>query len=233
MTTPLRPAPGGPCVQAPVDIWLAAPTMAVTKWWLGERSWAQLLRHPDVHMHGDLALQRQMHHPLTRRPFALLIVANPLPHRLRMQAQMLGHPRDPPAPARAPAHAPSPPQVPSAQPGTCSSSPCRRSFPDLTASKITGAVQPDPAGFACEPLRCGVRARRAAVLRCGSKHWSSRATRGHSRAKDRNCLWISWQPTAVDQPTRVASFVAPNAGDWGGCGLACGSGGNNSAGRGH
>ncbi|HJP77872.1 MAG TPA: hypothetical protein VJ914_26615 [Pseudonocardiaceae bacterium] len=46
---------------APVDIWLAAPTMAVTRWWLGERSWAQLLRQPGVHLHGELALQRQMH----------------------------------------------------------------------------------------------------------------------------------------------------------------------------
>ncbi|WP_410659686.1 winged helix-turn-helix transcriptional regulator [Amycolatopsis sp. lyj-112] len=55
---------------APVDIWLAAPTMAVTRWWLGERSWAQLLRHPDVHMHGDLALQRQVHRWFTRYVFS-------------------------------------------------------------------------------------------------------------------------------------------------------------------
>jgi DNA-binding HxlR family transcriptional regulator len=55
---------------ASVDIWLAAPTMAVTRWWLGERSWAQLLRHPDVHMHGDLALQRQMHRWFTRYMFS-------------------------------------------------------------------------------------------------------------------------------------------------------------------
>lgn len=55
---------------APVDIWLAAPTMAVTKWWLGERSWAQLLHHPDVHIHGDSALQRQMHRWFTRYVFS-------------------------------------------------------------------------------------------------------------------------------------------------------------------
>ncbi|GAA3685812.1 HxlR family transcriptional regulator [Lentzea atacamensis] len=55
---------------APVDIWLAAPTMAVTRWWLGELSWAQLLRHPDVHMYGDLALQRQMHRWFSRYVFS-------------------------------------------------------------------------------------------------------------------------------------------------------------------
>lgn len=55
---------------APVDIWLAAPTMAVTRWWLGERSWAQLLRHPGVHMYGDLALQRQMHRWFSRYVFS-------------------------------------------------------------------------------------------------------------------------------------------------------------------
>ncbi|WP_225726143.1 MULTISPECIES: helix-turn-helix domain-containing protein [unclassified Nocardia] len=54
---------------APVDIWLAAPIMAVTRWWLGEWSWAQLLRHPDVHVHGDLALQRRMHRWFTRYVF--------------------------------------------------------------------------------------------------------------------------------------------------------------------
>jgi DNA-binding HxlR family transcriptional regulator len=54
---------------APVDIWLAAPTIAVTRWWLGESSWAQLLRHPDVHIHGDLALQRRMHRWFQRYVF--------------------------------------------------------------------------------------------------------------------------------------------------------------------
>ncbi|GAB3387084.1 winged helix-turn-helix transcriptional regulator [Amycolatopsis echigonensis] len=54
---------------AAVDIWLAAPAMAVTRWWLGERSWAELLRHPDVHIDGDLPLQRQMHRWFTRYVF--------------------------------------------------------------------------------------------------------------------------------------------------------------------
>lgn len=63
---------------APVDIWLAAPTMAVTRWWLGERSWAQLLRHPDAHLHGDLALQRQMHRWFTRYVFSADAMGTPL-----------------------------------------------------------------------------------------------------------------------------------------------------------
>lgn len=46
---------------APVDVWLAAPTAAATRWWLGHLSWAQLLRQPGVRVHGDRALQRQMH----------------------------------------------------------------------------------------------------------------------------------------------------------------------------
>ncbi|HEX6873709.1 MAG TPA: helix-turn-helix domain-containing protein [Micromonosporaceae bacterium] len=44
----------------PVDVWLTAPTAELTRWWLGQRSWAQLLRHPDVHVHGSRALQRQL-----------------------------------------------------------------------------------------------------------------------------------------------------------------------------
>ncbi|WP_165436182.1 winged helix-turn-helix transcriptional regulator [Amycolatopsis suaedae] len=47
---------------APVDLWLSAPTMDVTRWWLGELSWAQLMRRPGVHLHGDRALQRQIRH---------------------------------------------------------------------------------------------------------------------------------------------------------------------------
>jgi len=46
---------------APVDVWLTTPTEAATKWWLGHLSWAQLLRQPGVGVHGDRALQRQMH----------------------------------------------------------------------------------------------------------------------------------------------------------------------------
>lgn len=45
---------------APVDLWLAAPLAAVTRWWLGQLSWGQLLRQPGVRIHGDRALQRQM-----------------------------------------------------------------------------------------------------------------------------------------------------------------------------
>jgi DNA-binding HxlR family transcriptional regulator len=46
---------------APVDVWLTAPTAAASNWWLGHLSWAQLLRQPEVRVHGDRALQRQMH----------------------------------------------------------------------------------------------------------------------------------------------------------------------------
>ncbi|RDI43246.1 winged helix-turn-helix transcriptional regulator [Nocardia mexicana] len=45
---------------APVDLWLTAPTMALTRWWLGDLSWGRLLRHPEVHVHGDRTLQRQL-----------------------------------------------------------------------------------------------------------------------------------------------------------------------------
>jgi DNA-binding HxlR family transcriptional regulator len=46
---------------APVDVWLTTPTLAATRWWLGHLSWAELLRQPQVRVHGDRALQRQMH----------------------------------------------------------------------------------------------------------------------------------------------------------------------------
>jgi DNA-binding HxlR family transcriptional regulator len=46
---------------APVDVWLTATTAAASNWWLGHLSWAQLLRQPGVRVHGDRALQRQMH----------------------------------------------------------------------------------------------------------------------------------------------------------------------------
>jgi DNA-binding HxlR family transcriptional regulator len=54
---------------APVDVWLTAPTAELTRWWLGQRSWAQLLRHPEVTVHGDRPLQRQMHHWFKRYIF--------------------------------------------------------------------------------------------------------------------------------------------------------------------
>ena len=54
---------------AAVDVWLAAPTAEVTRWWLGNLSWSQLLRHPGVEVRGDRALQRQMHHWFMRYVF--------------------------------------------------------------------------------------------------------------------------------------------------------------------
>lgn len=54
---------------APVDVWLTAPTLPVTTWWLGEKSWAQLLRQPGVRVHGERVLQRQMHHWFKRYLF--------------------------------------------------------------------------------------------------------------------------------------------------------------------
>ncbi len=54
---------------APVDLWLATPALPVTRWWLGELSWAEYLRQPDVRVHGDRALQRQMHHWFKRYLF--------------------------------------------------------------------------------------------------------------------------------------------------------------------
>src|SRR6266545_4627701 len=54
---------------APVDLWLAAPTAETTRWWLGELSWNQFLRHPDVRLHGDRAMQRQLRHWFLRYAF--------------------------------------------------------------------------------------------------------------------------------------------------------------------
>ncbi|MFE5285306.1 winged helix-turn-helix transcriptional regulator [Nocardia sp. NPDC056611] len=45
---------------APVDLWLTAPTETLTRWWLGESRWADVLGHPGVRLHGDLALQRRL-----------------------------------------------------------------------------------------------------------------------------------------------------------------------------
>ncbi|MER7457807.1 helix-turn-helix domain-containing protein [Micromonospora sp. NPDC126480] len=47
---------------APVDVWLAAPLRAATRWWLGELTWAGFLRQPSVRVHGDPALVRRMPH---------------------------------------------------------------------------------------------------------------------------------------------------------------------------
>ena len=45
---------------APVDVWITAPTEDLTRWWLGQLSWAQFLRRPGVTIHGNRALQRGM-----------------------------------------------------------------------------------------------------------------------------------------------------------------------------
>lgn len=55
---------------APVDVWLCAPTADTTRWWLGELSWAELLRHPGVTVHGDAALRRRMQRWFLRYAFA-------------------------------------------------------------------------------------------------------------------------------------------------------------------
>lgn len=55
---------------APVDLWLAAPTAEVTRWWLGDLTWSQLQQNPGATVHGDRALQRQMHRWFLRYAFA-------------------------------------------------------------------------------------------------------------------------------------------------------------------
>jgi DNA-binding HxlR family transcriptional regulator len=54
---------------APVDVWLATPTTEATRWWLGELSWAELLRHPRVRVQGERAMIRQMHQWFLRYAF--------------------------------------------------------------------------------------------------------------------------------------------------------------------
>lgn len=54
---------------APVDVWLTSPTEAATRWWLGDLSWAELLRQPGVRVHGDRVLERQMHRWFKRYVF--------------------------------------------------------------------------------------------------------------------------------------------------------------------
>jgi DNA-binding HxlR family transcriptional regulator len=55
---------------APVDLWLTSPASPVTRWWLGEMSWPDLLRQPGVTVTGERALQRQMHRWFQRYVFA-------------------------------------------------------------------------------------------------------------------------------------------------------------------
>ena len=64
---------------AAVDLWLIGPTEAVTRWWLGELSWQQLVRRPGVSVDGDRTLQRQMRHWFARYVFT--------PERLATTAQ--------------------------------------------------------------------------------------------------------------------------------------------------
>lgn len=54
---------------APIDLWLAGPTLELTRWWLGETTWAALLRRPGVRVHGDRSLQRQAHRWFARYVF--------------------------------------------------------------------------------------------------------------------------------------------------------------------
>jgi hypothetical protein len=44
----------------PVDLWLKAPLEPVTRWWLGELGWSQLIRQQDVDIQGDRVLRSQM-----------------------------------------------------------------------------------------------------------------------------------------------------------------------------
>jgi DNA-binding HxlR family transcriptional regulator len=54
---------------APVDLWLTAPTEPVTRWWLGQITWARLLLQPGVRIHGDRTLIHQMQHWFQRYLF--------------------------------------------------------------------------------------------------------------------------------------------------------------------
>lgn len=62
---------------APVDVWLSTPTLTATRWWLGQLSWAQLLRQPGVQVHGDRTLQHQMHRWFTRYLFTPEALGSP------------------------------------------------------------------------------------------------------------------------------------------------------------
>ena len=53
----------------PVDIWLTTPTLAATRWWLGQLSWTEFLGQPGVRVHGDRDLQRQLHQWFQRYVF--------------------------------------------------------------------------------------------------------------------------------------------------------------------
>ena len=55
---------------APVDLWLSGPAVAITRWWLGEVSWTQLMRRPDVTLDGNRELRRQLQSWFLRYVFA-------------------------------------------------------------------------------------------------------------------------------------------------------------------
>lgn len=55
---------------APVDVWLTTPAEPATRWWLGQLTWTQLLRQPDVRVHGTQTLVRDMHNWFLRYVFA-------------------------------------------------------------------------------------------------------------------------------------------------------------------
>jgi DNA-binding HxlR family transcriptional regulator len=66
---------------APVDLWLTAPTEPVTRWWLGQITWTDLLLRPGVGIHGDRALIRQMPHWFQRYLFTPDAFAAEAPER--------------------------------------------------------------------------------------------------------------------------------------------------------
>ncbi|GAB2445876.1 winged helix-turn-helix transcriptional regulator [Nocardia tengchongensis] len=54
---------------APVDLWLTAPTLALTKWWTGDLSWHELQHQPGVQLEGDATLRRRIPHWFKRYVF--------------------------------------------------------------------------------------------------------------------------------------------------------------------
>jgi hypothetical protein len=55
---------------ASVDAWITAPLEVVTRCWLGEMSWAQFVRRPDVDIEGNRVVRREMQRWLQRYVFA-------------------------------------------------------------------------------------------------------------------------------------------------------------------
>jgi DNA-binding HxlR family transcriptional regulator len=61
---------------APVDVWLTGQTETVTRWWLGQLSWPELLRVDGVTVHGDAGLRRQIDRWFLRYAFTPDALAN-------------------------------------------------------------------------------------------------------------------------------------------------------------